>query len=61
MRWEVQYPEPKKPRPFDNYDLATCLGFAYMYTLSVLNFNIVLFLVAEILWAWFCSKRIQSK
>ena len=34
MRWEVQYPEPKGPAPFDNYDLIVCLGFAYGYTMS---------------------------
>jgi len=34
MRWEVQYPEPKAPAPFDNYDLIVCLGFAYGYTAS---------------------------
>ena len=36
MHWEVQYPEPKepKPRPFDFYDVITCLGFAYAYTIA---------------------------
>ena len=43
MRWEVQYPEPKKPAPFDNWDLIVCGGFAYGFTMAVLNFNIVFF------------------
>ena len=48
MRWEVQYPEPKKPAPFDNWDLIVCGGFAYGFTMAVLNFNIVFFIILEL-------------
>ena len=45
MHWEVQYPEPKepKPRPFDFYDIITCLGFAYAYTIAILSMVFFLF------------------
>jgi hypothetical protein len=59
MRWEVQYPEPKAPVPFDNYDLIVCLGFAYGYTISVVNVDIVLFIIIELLWGWFKKERVR--
>ena len=37
MRWEVKYPEPKGPRPFDNYDLFTYLIFALAYTNAIMT------------------------
>ena len=59
MRWEVQYPEPKAPAPFDNYDLIVCLGFAYGYTASAVNVDIVLFIIIELLWGWFIRERVK--
>jgi hypothetical protein len=59
MRWEVKYPEPKKPIPFDNWDMIVCLGFAYSYTICVMSFNIVLFIITELLWAWFIKERVK--
>ena len=59
MRWEVQYPEPKAPAPFDNYDLIVCLGFAYGYTMSIVNFDIVLFIIIGLLWGWFVKERVR--
>jgi hypothetical protein len=59
MRWEVQYPEPKAPAPFDNYDLIVCLGFAYGYTASAVNVDIVLFIIIELLWGWFKKERVR--
>ena len=48
MHWEVKYPEPKKPRPFDNYDLFTCLLFAVAYTNAILTLNWFLFIIVEL-------------
>jgi hypothetical protein len=59
MRWEVQYPEPKAPAPFDNYDLIVCLGFAYGYTMSILNVDFVLFIIIGLLWGWFTRERVK--
>ena len=61
MHWEVQYPEPKepKPRPFDFYDVITCLGFAYSYTMSIASLSIVLFIITELLWGWFQKERVK--
>ena len=59
MRWEVQYPEPKGPAPFDNYDLIVCLGFAYSYTIAIMNFEIVLYIIIELLWVWFAKERVK--
>ena len=59
MRWEVQYPEPKGPAPFDNYDLIVCLGFAYGYTMSILGMDFVFFIIIELLWGWFTMKRVK--
>ena len=47
MRWEVQYPEPKGPTPFDNWDLIVCCGFAYGYTMAIMDFNIVLYIITH--------------
>ena len=59
MRWEVKYPEPKGPTPFDNWDLIVCLGFAYSYTMSIASFSIVLFIITELLWGWFQKERVK--
>jgi hypothetical protein len=59
MRWEVQYPEPKGPAPFDNYDLIVCLGFAYGYTMSIQGMDFVLFIIIELLWGWFQKERVK--
>jgi len=60
MRWEVQYPEPKGIKPFDNYDLIACLGFACVYTFCIMSFDIILFFIIELLWAWYVKRRIES-
>ena len=57
MRWEVKYPEPKKPAPFDNWDLIVCCGFAYGFTISIMTFNVVMFILIELLWSWFARER----
>ena len=59
MRWEVKYPEPKGPTPFDNWDLIVCLGFAYSYTMSISSLSIVLFIITELLWGWFQKERVK--
>ena len=59
MRWEVKYPEPKGPTPFDNWDLIVCLGFAYSYTMSISSLSIVLFIITELLWGWFQKDRVK--
>ena len=59
MRWEVQYPKPKKPAPFDNWDMIVCGGFAYAFTISVMNFNVVMFILIELLWSWFVRERVK--
>ena len=59
MRWEVKYPEPKNPAPFDNWDLIVCSGFAYSYTMSIASLSIVLFIITELLWGWFVKERVK--
>ena len=59
MHWEVQYPEPKKPAPFDNWDLIVCGGFAYGFTMAIVDFNIVLYEIIELLWVWFSRDRVK--
>ena len=59
MPWEVKYPEPKKPAPFDNWDLIVCGGFAYVFTISVMNFDVVMFIITELLWSWFIRERVK--
>ena len=64
MHWEAQYPEPKKPkrpRPFDNYDAVTCVGFAYAYMFAIMSFNIFAFVMIELLWGTFVYVRINEK
>ena len=61
MRWEVQYPEPKGPRPFDLNDGMVCIGFAYGYVIAVLSLNIILFFIIELLWAWYVKRRVESE
>ena len=61
MRWEVQYPEPKGPKPFDLNDGIVCIGFAYGYWIAVLSLNIIMFFVMELLWAWYVQRRLESK
>ena len=61
MRWEVQYPEPKGPRPFDLNDGIVCIGFAYGYWIAVLSLNIILFFIMELLWAWYVKRRVESE
>lgn len=62
MRWEVQYPEPKKrpPRPFDVYDGIVCISFAYGYMIAIFSFNVILFLILELVWAWFVKRRVDE-
>jgi hypothetical protein len=57
MRWEVQYPEPKGPKPFDLYDGIVCIGFAYGYMTAIMTFNIILFFVMELSWNWYVKRR----
>ncbi len=59
MRWEVEYPEPKKPKPFDNWDAIVCCGFAYGFTISIMTFNVVMFILIELLWSWFARERVK--
>ena len=59
MHWEVQYPEPNKPAPFDNWDLIVCGGFAYGFTMAIVDFNIVLYVIIELLWVWFSRERVK--
>ena len=61
MRWEVQYPEPKGPKPFDVYDGIVCIGFAYGYWIAVLSLNVILFFIMELLWAWYVKRRVESE
>ena len=63
MHWEVQYPEPKepKPRPFDFYDVITCLGFAYAYTIAILSMRLFLVLIVELVWATFAYMRYRQR
>jgi hypothetical protein len=60
MRWEVQYPEPKGPKPFDVYDGIVCIGFAYGYMTAIMSFNIILYLITELLWAWYVKRRSED-
>jgi predicted cobalt transporter CbtA len=57
----VQYPEPKGPKPFDVYDGIVCIGFAYGYMVAVLSFNVILFFIMELLWAWYVKRRVESE
>ena len=61
MRWEVQYPEPKGPRPFDLNDGIVCIGFAYGYWIAVLSLNVILFFIMELLWAWYVKRRVENE
>ena len=63
MHWEVQYPEPKepKPRPFDLYDVITCLGFAYAYTIAILSMSLFLILICELLFGAFVKMRHRQR
>ena len=61
MRWEAQYPEPKGPRPFDNYDLFTCLIFALAYTNAIMTMNWILFIIVELSFGYFIHVRNNVK
>ena len=61
MRWEAQYPEPKGPRPFDNYALFTCLIFALAYTNAIMTMNWVLFIIVELSFGYFIHVRKNVK
>ena len=61
MRWEAQYPEPKGPRPFDNYDLFTCLIFALAYTNAIMTMNWVLFIIVVLSFGYFIHVRKNVK
>ena len=61
MRWEVQYPEPKGPRPFDNYDLFVCLLFAFAYTNAIMTLNWFLFIIVELCFGYFVYARKREK
>lgn len=61
MRWEAQYPEPKGPRPFDNYDLFTCLIFALAYTNAIMTMNWILFIIVELSFGYFIHVRKNVK
>jgi len=61
MRWEVQYPEPKQPAPYDIWDTIVCVGFAYGFTMALIDFNIVLYVIIELCWVWFCKERLKNE
>ena len=61
MRWEAQYPEPHGPRPFDNYDLFTCLIFALAYTNAIMTMNWILFIIVELSFGYFIHVRKNVK
>ena len=61
MRWEVKYPEPKRPRPFDNYDLFTCLIFALAYTNAIMTMYWILFIIVELSFGYFIHVRKNVK
>ena len=61
MHWEAKYPEPKRPRPFDNRDLFTCLLFALVYTNAIMNFYWVTIIMLEICFAIYCANRKLEK
>ena len=61
MRWEAQYPEPKGPRPFDNYDLFVCLLFAFAYTNAIMTLNWFLFIITELCFGSFTYVRKNEK
>ena len=52
----LKYPEPKKPRPFDNYDLFTCLLFACLYKCDN-DFELVSICNCRIMFWLFCLCR----
>ena len=56
-----KYPEPKKPRPFDNYDLFTCLLFALAYTNAIMTLNWFLFVIVELCFGYFVYVRKNEK
>ena len=48
------------PSPFNNYDAFTCSCFAYSYYICIMSFNVVLLIITEMLWMWYCSERVKK-
>ena len=49
----------KKPSPFNDYDSFVCGCFAYAYTLGFTNFNVVMLILTELCWIYYCNQRVK--
>ena len=49
----------KKPSPFNDYDSFVCGCFAYAYTLGFTNLNVVMLIITELCWIYYCNQRVK--
>ena len=49
----------KKPSPFNDYDSFVCGCFAYEYTLGFTNLNVVMLIITELCWMYYCRERVK--
>ena len=48
-----------KPSPFNDYDSFVCGCFAYAYTLGFTNLNVVMLIITELCWMYYCRERVN--
>ena len=49
----------KEPSPFNDYDSFVCGCFAYAYTLGFTNLNVVMLIITELCWMYYCRERVK--
>ena len=49
----------KEPSPFSDYDSFVCGCFAYAYMLGFTNFNVVMLVLTELCWIYYCNQRVK--
>ena len=49
----------KEPSPFSDYDSFVCGCFAYAYMIGFTNLNVVMLILTELCWMYYCSQRVK--